>query len=214
MKYVYLLKCGDDHYKVGIASDVQRRVSNLQTSNPNRIEIVATRLSVKAAGLEASIHHHLQETRTDGGTEWFKLTPEQVIEVCMMMNKGPGIDSVAEVINMRAIIKENELQYREIDRKLSAIITYLEGQSPVRTVDGFEGSPETIKSVKKDLDLRLYAEKALTLFHKEGKASTSMIQRKLSVGYAKAARIMDVLEADGAVGPANGAKYRVVYGRA
>lgn len=41
-----------------------------------------------------------------------------------------------------------------------------------------------------------------------GKASTSFLQRRLSIGYARAARIMDVLEAKGVIGPANGSKPR------
>lgn len=41
-----------------------------------------------------------------------------------------------------------------------------------------------------------------------GKASTSYLQRRLSIGYARAARIMDALEAKGVIGPANGAKPR------
>lgn len=43
-----------------------------------------------------------------------------------------------------------------------------------------------------------------------GKASTSYIQRKLRVGYSRAARLMDMLEEKGVVGPANGAEPRKV----
>ncbi len=41
-----------------------------------------------------------------------------------------------------------------------------------------------------------------------GKASASLLQRRLSIGYARAARIMDELEEIGVIGPANGAKPR------
>lgn len=43
-----------------------------------------------------------------------------------------------------------------------------------------------------------------------GKASTSYIQRKLRVGYSRAARLMDLLEEKGVIGPADGAKPRQV----
>ncbi len=45
-----------------------------------------------------------------------------------------------------------------------------------------------------------------------GKASTSYIQRKLGVGYSRAAKLMDLLEEHGVIGPANGSKPREIIG--
>ncbi len=60
-----------------------------------------------------------------------------------------------------------------------------------------------------EIDDDLY-EQAREEVVKAGKASTSYIQRKLRVGYARAARLMDVLEERGIIGPADGAKPREV----
>jgi len=43
------------------------------------------------------------------------------------------------------------------------------------------------------------------------KASATMLQRKLGVGFARAARIMDILEEQGIIGPQEGAKPREIY---
>ena len=43
------------------------------------------------------------------------------------------------------------------------------------------------------------------------KASASLLQRRLQIGYARAARLLDMLEAQGVIGPSQGAKPREVY---
>jgi len=52
---------------------------------------------------------------------------------------------------------------------------------------------------------------ALAVIKNTGKASASLLQRRLSIGYARAARILDILEDHGLIGPANGAKPREIY---
>jgi hypothetical protein len=53
-------------------------------------------------------------------------------------------------------------------------------------------------------------EEAKEIIVKAGKASTSMLQRRLSIGYGRAAKILDMLEDSGIIGPPNGSKPREV----
>lgn len=58
----------------------------------------------------------------------------------------------------------------------------------------------------------LYSE-AVSLVIRSKKASASLLQRHLRIGYARAARLIDMLEQEGIVGPGQGAKPRKVFGR-
>ena len=64
-------------------------------------------------------------------------------------------------------------------------------------------------SVEDDDDLYEPAREAVIT---NNKASTSFLQRKLGIGYSRAAKLMDILEARNVIGPANGSKPREVYG--
>jgi len=61
-----------------------------------------------------------------------------------------------------------------------------------------------------EIDDDLY-EDAKRAVEEAGRASTSYLQRKLKIGYSRAARLMDVLEAQGVIGPADGSKPREVH---
>ncbi len=53
-------------------------------------------------------------------------------------------------------------------------------------------------------------DKCLEIIKQEGKASTSMLQRRLRLGYTRAARVVDILEQRGILGPGEGAKPREI----
>ncbi len=55
-------------------------------------------------------------------------------------------------------------------------------------------------------------QEAIETVRAAGKASASLLQRRLRVGYARAARLLDILEDKGIIGPGEGAKPREVYG--
>jgi len=53
-------------------------------------------------------------------------------------------------------------------------------------------------------------EQAISIIRMENKASVSLLQRRMNIGYAKAAKIIDALEEKGVVGPYNGSSPREV----
>ncbi|MDO8516026.1 MAG: DNA translocase FtsK [bacterium] len=59
-------------------------------------------------------------------------------------------------------------------------------------------------------DDELY-EEAVKVVAAAGKASASLLQRRLKVGYARAARLLDIMEEKGVIGPGDGAKPRDVF---
>ena len=71
----------------------------------------------------------------------------------------------------------------------------------------FEASMDDNAGLDDDDDLYEEAREAVI---RAGKASSSYLQRKLKVGYARAARLVDMLEERGVVGPGEGAKPREV----
>ncbi len=55
-----------------------------------------------------------------------------------------------------------------------------------------------------------YYDEVVAFVVQSGKASSSLLQRRFKVGYARAARLMDMLEENGVIGPADGAKPRAI----
>ena len=56
----------------------------------------------------------------------------------------------------------------------------------------------------------ILVEKCLEIIRQEKRASTSMLQRRLRLGYTRAARVVDILERRGVLGPGDGAKPREI----
>ncbi len=71
----------------------------------------------------------------------------------------------------------------------------------------FGGLP--VGKVRGEVDDELF-EEARELVINAGKASASLLQRRLKIGYARAARLLDYLEEQGIVGPSDGAKPREI----
>ena len=68
--------------------------------------------------------------------------------------------------------------------------------------DDDSATPALSASLGSEGERGLY-EQAIAVVGREGKASTSFIQRHLNIGYNRAAKLIEQMEKDGVVGPAN-----------
>lgn len=98
------------------------------------------------------------------------------------------------------------------DNEVNAIADYCSAQALPRYDDIFLRLEEVDSQggAVNDFDDPLYEEVRAFVIEAQ-KASTSFIQRKFSIGYSRAARLIDTLEANGVVGPSKGSKPREVF---
>lgn len=94
------------------------------------------------------------------------------------------------------------------DEEVEEIVNYVIGQQKAQYQEEMIPSEEEEATDHEDLD-ELYLQ-AVDLVIEQDTASVSFLQRKLKVGYARAARIMDQMEERGIVGPAEKSKPRQV----
>ena len=99
------------------------------------------------------------------------------------------------------------------DSEVENLVTYWQStpRGPLPEVN-LEAVPEDDISADFDRseDRDDMLDKAIELAHTQSKLSTSLLQRRLRIGYPRAARLMDQLEEEGIVGPSDGSKSRDV----
>ncbi|HET6794159.1 MAG TPA: DNA translocase FtsK, partial [Acidimicrobiales bacterium] len=95
--------------------------------------------------------------------------------------------------------------------EVRSVVAHWRRQSQPQYVEGVEGDAnDGPAGVLEDGDDDELLEAAMELVVRSQLGSTSMLQRKLRVGFARAGRLMDLLERRGVVGPSEGSKARAV----
>ena len=98
------------------------------------------------------------------------------------------------------------------DQEIHRIVEFVSAQSPPAFDQSMHEKLEAASTGTDDVteeDEEL-VEKCLEIIRQEKRASTSLLQRRLRLGYTRAARIVDILEQRGILGPGEGAKPREI----
>ena len=99
------------------------------------------------------------------------------------------------------------------EEEINLITEFLKSQRPPEYDANVTEAPVDEKDELSEEDYDERYDDAVELVTKNGQASISMIQRHLRIGYNRAARIIEVMEKEGIVGPSDGAKPREVLAR-
>jgi S-DNA-T family DNA segregation ATPase FtsK/SpoIIIE len=97
------------------------------------------------------------------------------------------------------------------DTEIHKIIKHIKDQTPSleeETIDIFQQAT-LFNNDPQDMGDELY-DKAVEIVTRSQQASSSILQRKLRIGYARAARLIDIMEANGVVGPHRGSRPREI----
>jgi S-DNA-T family DNA segregation ATPase FtsK/SpoIIIE len=101
------------------------------------------------------------------------------------------------------------------EKEIAAVTEFWKAQGEAEYVHGFLEGPKDEKSsdggsAEDSQEDDALFDDAVRLVFEFGKASTSLLQRRLRIGYGRAAHLIDMMERDGLVGPADGSKPREI----
>ncbi|MEM9336957.1 MAG: DNA translocase FtsK 4TM domain-containing protein [Patescibacteria group bacterium] len=204
-------------------------LSDLMQAYPRELEASIVRLAQmsRAVGMHLILATQRPEVKVITGL----IKANVPFRIALKVNSQIDSRTILDKVGAEKLLGKGDMLYQSSDnpdtvRVQSAYITeeetkkvvdYLKNQSDVHELDAISFDEKTegggdafFSSMTDDEEEDDLYEDAKAAVVEAGKASTSYLQRKLRVGYSRAARLMDILEERGVIGPQDGAKPREI----
>ena len=203
-------------------------LAELMSIYPREVEASITRLSsmARAVGIHLVVSTQRPSVNVITGLIKANITTRIALQVASQIDSRTILDAAGA----EKLLGKGDMLYQQGDgtkprriqgvfvseaevKRVTQYLQELPAAFPAGTEEQdtiFSGqNAEDIRIGDEDADDDVY-EEARELVITAGKASTSLLQRRLRLGYARAARLIDMLEERGVVGPGDGAKPRDV----
>jgi S-DNA-T family DNA segregation ATPase FtsK/SpoIIIE len=212
---------------------VMDELADLMSAYPRELEANIVRLAQKsrAVGIHLLIATQRPSVNVITGTIKANIPTRVALKVAQQVDSRTIIDGIgAEKLlgrgDMLFASEDNPKPLRiqsafVSNDEITAVADYLRDQDEAHSLDTFnideDNQPEAgadsfwgaMVDEDEDEEDELYSE-AKRVVIETGRASTSYLQRKLGVGYSRAAKLVDMMEERGVVGPQNGSKPRQI----
>jgi S-DNA-T family DNA segregation ATPase FtsK/SpoIIIE len=206
-------------------------VNDLMQSYPRELEAMIVRLAQMSRAV--GIHLILATQRPSVNVITGTIKANIPTRVAMAVTSQTDSRTILDANGAEKLLGQGDMLYLSSDSprpirlqsayvsedEIKKVVSYLKKQDAheLDTLDFDEDSPDsgaddffkTLAGGGDDAEDELYSDAKQAVIE-AGKASTSYLQRKLRIGYSRAARLMDLLEENGIIGPQEGSKAREV----
>ncbi len=205
-------------------------LADLMHSYPRELEALIVRLAQmsRAVGIHLILATQRPSVNVITGTVKANIPTRMALQVASQIDSRTILDQVGaeKLIGQGDMLylsgelgKPIRLQSAFISNdELQRVVEYLKDQDSAYSLDTVSFDEDTendptaffSSSIGEDDDQDELYNEAKQIVVEAKKASTSFLQRRLRIGYARAARLMDALEDNSVIGPADGAKPRAI----
>lgn len=203
-------------------------LNDLMQAYPRELEACIVRLAQMSRAV--GIHLLLATQRPSVNVITGTIKANIPTRVALMVASQVDSRTIIDTVGAEKLLGQGDMLYQSSDSprpirlqsayvsedEIKKVVSYLKAQDThlPDTIDleDHAGSNDSVFNAMvggDDTDDALY-EDAKSAVIEAGKASTSYLQRKLRVGYSRAARLMDLLEENGIIGPGSGSKPREI----